>query len=474
MRYQERIYIQNDNSAVRNKDILNVNMSSDMCIFEAPQYNVSGATKLDCSGSTGTTYIITSATTIPLTFQFTANTETFSATSATFKYEIYKYDNIKSQFHIPPIYKSGSIDFASFSATSATTQYIPVSGLSIDGEYLIKGYYNYTICTNFLNLLGKTVDTLSYRTSNPYDLYDNDLDFYFIAVKSADIPQLFNTGSNQPSSSTLFQQVILPIPGTTNVVITSLLGGDFILTLNGLVLAPNLDYTFIGNIVTLSASTVIDDIITIIYTASAGPSFIGDNINVTTPVISGITNGQGTNTVYFDTTTGKYELYTSVTPSLGADILVMINGATLANGIDYYQSISNPKRIILEGDIQVGDIITIVYFPMTSVVNGIITNIVSIGWSIATPPQLVNGFFTLEISTGDTFSTLYSSITSNYIINNTTYTQSFIAYGPIGSTLYYRVKNEKNFITICGDIITTIAYSEIIPLIIQTNSINSY
>jgi hypothetical protein len=48
MRYQERIYIQNDNRAVRNKDILNVNMSSDFCIFKTPLFDVSGATKVQC------------------------------------------------------------------------------------------------------------------------------------------------------------------------------------------------------------------------------------------------------------------------------------------------------------------------------------------------------------------------------------------------------------------------------------------
>ena len=89
MRFQERIYIQNENGAVRNKDILNVNMSSDMCIFESPLFNLSGASKIDCTGTTGTSYVVSTATTIPLTFQFTANTETFSANSATFKYEIY-------------------------------------------------------------------------------------------------------------------------------------------------------------------------------------------------------------------------------------------------------------------------------------------------------------------------------------------------------------------------------------------------
>ena len=79
MRYQERIYIQNNNEALRNKDILNVNMSSDVCVFTSPIFNLSGASKIDCTGFTGTTYVETTATTIPLTFQFTANTNTITA-----------------------------------------------------------------------------------------------------------------------------------------------------------------------------------------------------------------------------------------------------------------------------------------------------------------------------------------------------------------------------------------------------------
>src|ERR1035437_346863 len=103
MRYQERIYIENDNSSVRNKDILNVNMSSDICIFESPRYNISGATSFDCTGATGTSHVINVETTIPLTFNFTANTTTFTATNATFKYEIYKYNSDAIEFLVPAV-----------------------------------------------------------------------------------------------------------------------------------------------------------------------------------------------------------------------------------------------------------------------------------------------------------------------------------------------------------------------------------
>jgi len=474
MRYQERIYIQNDNSAVRNKDILNVNMSSDMCVFESPLFTLSGASKLDCTGTTGTSYVINTATTIPLTFNFTANTNTFSATNSTFKYEIYKFNTTSNSFLIPPVYKSNIIDYSGFSATSTTTQYVPISGLSLDGDYLIKGYYEFNVCTNYLNKLGKKIDTLTYRTGSQYGLYDNNLDFYFIAVREADIPSLLKNGENTPPSNQLFQQVILPASGTTNLFITNYYSGYFALTLNGLILAPNLDYTFTGNSITLSTETVSDDIITVIYTTSGGNNLMGDNINVNSPIVSGVTNNEWSNNPYFDTSTGKYEIFTTVTPSEGGSIIVMINGATLANGVDYYQSITNPKRIILEGNLLISDIITIMYFPKTNVINGLNTNEPTIIWNISNPPQLVNGVFTLEVSTGKTFTNFFSTGDTNYVIGQTVYSDSFIASGNVGTTLYYRVKNEKQYETICGDIISSIAYSETIPLVIQTNAINSY
>jgi hypothetical protein len=474
MRYQEPIYIQNDNSAVRNKDILNVNMSSDICIFGAPLFTMSGASKIDCTGTTGTTYVISTATTIPLSFNFTGNTDSFTANSATFKYEIYKYNSNANSFVLPPVYKSEVFNYSGFSGTSILSQNIPVNNLGLDGEYLIKGYYQFSACTNFLGQLGKTVDTLTYRAGKEYNLYDGDLDFYFIAFKAADKPKFVLNGNNTPAENQLFQQVILAKDKQTNFVISNSVAGYFAFTLNGLVLAPNLDYTFSGNVVTLVEPTVKGDVVTVIYTTSGGNNLIGDNILVSSPIISGVTDGQGTNDVYYNTTTNKYELYTSVEPASGGSILVMINGATLALNIDYYQSISNLKRIILEGDIIVGDIITIVYFPSVTTVNGISTPNPNVTWTIKTVPQLSNGVFTLEVSTTDSFLSIYESYSQPYIVGSTMYNSSFAASGTVGTQLYYRVKNEKIFVSLCGYSTSSINYSDIIPITIQTNSINSY
>lgn len=473
MRYQERIYIQNENSGVRNKDILNVNMSSDMCIFESPKFNLSGASKIDCTGVTSS-YIITTATTIPLTFQFTANTNSFSATSASFKYEIYKYNNEISAFTLPPIYKSSLIPYSAISGTSSILQNIPISGISLDGGYLVKGYYEYGVCTEFLNKLGKRIDTLSFRAGTDYGLYDNQLDYFFTAIKNAEIPTLSTNSSNTPLANQLHQQVILPKDGQKNIIISNNYAGFFVLTLNGLVLANSYDYSYSGNVITLNDSCVGGDIITIFYTTTGGNNLVGDNILVNSPVISGSSDNEGSNVTYFNTSTGKYEIYTSVLPAKNGDILVMINGATLANGIDYYQSTSNPKRIILEGNIVLDDMITIVYFPRTNAINGLYTNKPVITWMVGVGPEKVNGFFSLEVSTGTTFSDYYYTGNTPYIVGKTAYSDTFTASGSVGTNLYYRIKNEKNFVTVCGGNLTTIAYSETIPLTIQTNSINSY
>lgn len=492
MRYQENIYIQNNNSGLRNRDNVNVSMSSDMSVFNSPIFELMGASKLDCTGATsGTSYVISTATTISLTFDFTGNTSSFSAVSADFKYEIYKYNNLIGEFIENPVYKSELIRYSGFSGTNQTIQNIPVSSISMDGDYLVKGYYEFGNQTDFLSKLGKKIDTSIYKNGSEYGLYNPDLDYYFIAINKPDEPVFVINDSNTLPSNKLQQQIILPelinpvyddngdlviskTQGYTTFIMTSNYVGDFIVTLNGLVLANDVDYSFSGNLVTLNSEIYYDDIVTIIYTTADSTNLVCDNIFVNTNVLSGVTNGEGSNYYYYNTDTSKYEIYTKVSPNNGDTIIVMINGVTLANNIDYYQSITNSKRIILEGDLVKDDIITIAYFPNTSVVYGLITSNPFISWIIDNPPQIINGNFELEVSPNTEFSTITFSDSTDYVLNTTAYGLGITITGPIGTQLYYRVKNKKNYVTICGDIINSVTYSEIIPITIQSNSINSY
>lgn len=425
-----------------------------------------------CTVSTGEYYIIDSATTIPVTFSFTGDLSSFTATNATFNFEVYKYNNFNSGFTLPSLYVSSGITYSAISGTSSYTENVPVSKLKLDGQYLIKGYYQYNPLTDYASRLNKTITTSTFL--NQANLYDKNLDYSFTAFESAKSPTfLINASQNLPSNK-LFQQVILPKSGENVITITQQYSGFFVLTLNGLVLAPNYDYTYTGNVITLSSSTVDGDIITVSYTTQGLSTLAGDNLYINTSIVSGATNNEGANLVYFNTSTNKYEIYTSVAPTQGSSIIVMLNGATLANNIDYYQSTTKPRRIILEGNLMVGDMLTIVYFPSTNVSNGIITNNPNISWSIPTAPQLNNGYFSLQVSTASTFNTFYYSGLTNYVVGSSIYNDSFIASGTVGTKLYYRVKNVKNFVTTCNKTITSEAYSDTITVTIQSNAINSY
>lgn len=487
MRYQQNIYIQNNNSALRNRNNVNANMSSDMCIFNTPLFNLSGASKLNCTGTTsGTSYVISTATTIPMTFQFTGNTSSFSATGASFKYEIYKYNQDAGEFIYPTNYQSPLIQYSSFSGTNTIFQDIQVSGLTLDGEFLVKAYYEFPVCTNFLGKLGKVIDTRTNISGTQYGIYNDNLDYYFAAITASEKPLFLNNNANVPVKGTLTQQVLLPetiakqtvdgnfLTQNNMFTINANYAGNFIVTLNGLSLARDEDYSFSGNLVTLNADIDKDDIITIIYTTSGGMGLISDIISVDTAIPSGPTNSEGTNKFYLNTTTNKYELYTSIEPNPGDTIIVMINGVSLAIGIDFYQSTSNSKRIILEGNLVIGDLITIAYFPITSVVNGINISNPSVNWKITTPPKNINGLFTLQMGTDVNLNNITYSAITPYQIDKVGYNAFLSVTGTTGTKLYYRVKNEKTYTTICGDIISSIAYSDIIPITITTNTINTY
>lgn len=432
---------------------------------------------IDLDQNSPSVYVISTATTIPLSFNFTGNTGSFSANSATFKYEIYKYSDQAGIFPIPPVYKSQSIAYSAFSGTNILNQNIPVSGLSLDGDYLIKGYYEFDYCTDFLSKLGKRIDTSNFRYGTNFQLYDKKHDFYFVGLKQADTPR-FRSSNNETNINVapLFQEYILiDTTGTTdNFTIEGTFASNVILTIQGSITSPDL-FSVSGQVVTLLSGLTVTsaDSVSVIYNRVGGVSITADYIPVT-GITSGVTGGQGNNNVYYNTTTGKYELYTAVLPYIGNDILVSINTATLINGVDFYQSTTDPKRIILEGSIVVNDDITIIYYPQASVVDGVSTRNYTVIWSIDNPPKTNNGLFTLEMSPDSNFSSITYSATTPYEAGVMLYFGNLSVSGQVNNKYYYRVVNSKSYTSMCGDIISSSGVSETVPITITKNSINSY
>lgn len=445
----------------------------------------SGITEVICdldfsgltSGSTNV-YALTGQTEIDLDFTFTANTKSLTGDTE-FNFEIYKYNKDLNVFTQPSIYQSRAFTWDEFSGTSAFTTSVPVANLNIDGDYLVKGYYNYSVCTEISSLLGDKRSTSQYKYGDKYSLYKKDRDFHFVAFKAAEVPFLNPARPIAPVLNAFTISSFITNEEQTDYNIQPA-ESDYLVSLNGLTLSKNLDYSISSNTLTtvlkLSATTVPGDIITYAFLNSPidNSTIRLDVFDITTTIVSGATNGQGSNKVYYNTTTGKYEIYASVTPSNGNDIVLNLNGVTLANNIDYYISTSNPKRIILEGNLVVGDILNLYYISNVDAQGNIDTTSISVGWSIETAPQLVNGEFIVEIADDEDFTNIIVTGQTDYVIGSTNYIKTLNLVGSAGDVQYYRVKNIKKYEDICGNLIDTTAYSEIIDITIQTNAINSY
>ena len=474
MRRQENIYIQSENSCVRNKDILNVNTSSDICVFYTPTFNMTGATKI-MTGMTSTSdgvHIVTNLeNTIDMDIVFTGNLDSFLVEELFFNFDVFKLNG--SDFLSPPIYTSPFYSNPSLNSYTVEPS-IPIDNLNIDGEYLLKGKFNYKVCTDILSRLNLRNITTTTNLGMPYNGYNETYDFYFIAVREADIPQ-FTVGITD--TNVMGNLVVVSFVVETNENVFTLdtpPQGSPMVTLNGLVLANELDYTFSALTLTLNGPTIPDDIVNMIFVGKSNTDgLVGQNIIVDGFIPSGPLGGEGNNDVYLNTTTNKYEVYTVTTPK-SSDVVITLNGVVLANGIDYYQSVTKGNRFILEGSLVVGDIVTIIYNGDLSYIGNVDTTSFAINWTILNAPQNTFGKFITEVSSDNSFVNITYTAETNYVVGQNGYSSDLFLSGAMGTELFYRVKNEKNYITISNDIIQSSAYSEIIPIVINTNSFNSY
>tara|TARA_R110000868_G_scaffold176916_3_gene414935 strand:+ start:13010 stop:14911 length:1902 start_codon:yes stop_codon:yes gene_type:complete len=406
------------------------------------------------------------------------------------RYEIYRFDDsITRTFHRPLVDGNGWYDKSDIInkgfEISANTKTIET-----DGDYILKGYFEADVQTKYRNELGDKVNTTFQNNTGTAGLYRREFDNYFVVNYSAATPYFTLSNTNTPSIGSL-RVIGYVLDGTTNTfTLGNEINGSVLVALNGITLARGLDYTLTAVTtqittppvdrtldlkMTLLSPAVSGDVLTYAYVATGDINRLtNDVINITSPIVSGATGGQGSNDVYYNTTEGKYELYTQLTPDDANDIYITINGVTLLNGVDYYQSITNRKRIILIGTIVLADIINVYYGTFASITDNIYSNTQRIPWVIAKPPKRANGVFTLEISTDSAFTNITQSATTDYVVGRINYDALITFNGTVGTTYYYRVKNAKNYVSMCGDIITTVTYSETVPIIVRTNSINSY
>jgi len=501
------------------------NLTVDLCIDlnQSISGSCTGGTSAECfilltetyptltSGSTGVYILDRTDTSETIDFNIRFSGVSFSAftneRNIRFKYDIYKYNRRSNTFRQPAIYGSDTFTKKNFILETGTyrlNQQIPQRQLSLDGDYIIKGSFVFDDLTDYGKRLGRTFVTPTTIKGDENSLYDRTWDWYFVANYKADTPILLQSESPTPeldslvvnsiyiSCETVFSVNPITSATTANTVCNTgttyplgrSINGDVLISLNGSVLSLNQDYTLSAStnglgqailVLELNTGTTTGDVITYAFVRSNNANnFRYEQLDVTTPVPSGATGTQGLKRVFFNTTTGKFEIYTEMIPLQNSSIYVAINGVVLANNLDYYQSTTDPKRIILEGTLLNNDEVTIYYNTAPTVVGDVYTNPQNIAWGLPIAPQANDGYFVLEISPDPLFSAVTQSASTNYVTGLAEYSTNVSITGSVNTTLYYRIKNRKEYETLCGDKIASEAFSEVVPIIIRNNAINSY
>jgi len=393
--------------------------------------------------------------------------------------EVYKYDQINSGFTNSALYNF-SVGYENLTGNTGNTIYLPSVNLG-EGEFLIKSYWQYDVNT-FLakqqQVRKNSVDT--YKRGILYGLYYPETDWYFISLFEAEKP-LFNNSvaPAPPSIDTLVVQTVFTNSGTTQYVVNGL--SDPIVSYNGSVLAKGIEYsantTASTPYVQLLFTPLDKQILTYAYVDNGTSSNLyGDVYTITSPIVSGSTGTETTNDrVFYNTTENKYEIYLISSPA--SDIVLSINGSILSNNIEYYSSTSNDRRIILQESLNVGDIIEAFYVPNSSI-NGLVpTNTPNISWSINSSPLSVNGKFTIEFTDPSdiNFQNIQYSGVTDYVVGEKTYKALVTLTNAVaGDKFIYRVKNEKFYTPIIGEVIYSYSYSDVSSIEIQYNSGKAY
>ena len=401
--------------------------------------------------------------------------------------EIYKYDQTTREFSTNAL-QTFNISYNSLSANTGNTLTIANGNIG-EGEFLIKPYWDYnvnTLISKQQKVRKRSVNT--YKRGDLYGLYVPETDWYFINIFEASQP-LFNNSSVPPAKTinSLSVSSVFTQSGQTKYNIQGL--SDPIVSYNGAILAKNMEYTAVTKSISATTGTTTfipyielsfdpldNQILTYAYVKNGDTNDLLADLYIVRGITSGETGTQlETDRVFYNTTEGKYEFYLiSVSTS---NVILSVNGSMLAINIEYFQSFSNSRRIILEEPLNNGDIIEAFYVPTNAINGGIDTNTPQLSWSIDIAPLTINGNFTVQVTTVDDINyenVVYSEIV-DYVIGQKTYNKLItLTNAKAGDKFIYRVKNEKFYTPIIGNVIYSVNYSFTNKIEVLNNSGENY
>ncbi len=523
--FSEELILENIKKDYGLHNINNVNPGVEMCaeVFNGPTFN-SNFTKL-VTGLTETSigFFNLSNEDLVFSYTFTGNTDTLTAYTGNFEYQIYAR-NIENPPNVVDNVTGLVPSTPTFSKTLVYSASTPFSAITNSGfTYLqnitiSQSQQEYVFNSNFSFYNNECLFNRFIVTPNLQNVYDKDTSLYFVALFNPDRPILGPFTPELPKTPRTLtvnrtniaeeETYVFAVPqeiDSTNIhcelitedltigpVIFSAftlsyppLNTTLMVSVNGITLS-DLDYTVSENVIlTLSQNLNSKDILTVTYlTCDKTLDVIKSENYLITGVTSGSTSAYtATEKVYYNTDHNTYEYYTEYDPTVIENTLLFINGVKLTYGFDYYYSITVNNRIIFDGvNLLPNDIIHIIY--SASKINegnyGIINSPTNnLEWR--SNPTLVSnrfdGNFLVELteSSDKTFTSTATTkqIIVNYTNGGTLYSTQIPSGLTTNNTYIWRVTNNKVYSGLTDNIFTTTNVSKVGKFSVG-NGINSY
>lgn len=486
-------------------NIYNVNTITNFCFegFNGPGLDMSGATKpttgmtISCTGTPTTCYSVYNLSEVDdfsLLFNLTGSTD-YTGYTGSFCYNMFGrgsyyisdplgIENTKLLNNVNPV-RSKCFDFSGLTSSTIVDVFSITDIPILDDDYMIRPYYIFDTkeCS-----IGQTYNT--WNTTNQFNGFDYDTDWYFITTTSPSTPQLIGPQEDPLDTIALRQQSFTSNGFATDIPLNeNPIGSEVMLFVNGVALTKGrdfvLDYELYPRIPPIlrliRGSFKTTDVIKLVYLV--GPNSVKQVNNgqqnqelftIDSFVVTGFTSGltaSSVNIVNLNTTvtSPSQEIYLTSDFSEGDTIIMFINGVSLIEGVEFFRSRTSNNRLIMNPSItqiDIGDAISIWYFKPHNTFNGnlgaLIHDFVDIKWTI-TPfvqPSFNTGKFIVEVKEeADDWTTLFVSGSTDYISTVTDY-NLVISGLDLRKVYNYRVVFEKTYASSLSNNVLTRSYSD--------------
>jgi hypothetical protein len=489
-----------------------------VCETTIPTFAMTGGTKIELSSLTNNSlYSRTTGNSHTIIFNFTSGTETLTASTTEFLFNIHQFDRSTSVsgFSDTPIYTFSATSTA-FTTSNTITIEITSSTLQCDSEYIIKPYYKLISCFDtgntgfsaispytyyeslilsgynqqypnsprFLTISAQTYtgNSLSTLISNTaytptFRNYNSSYDYYFTSFCNAELPTLGFPIISETQGLTVESTIINVLTSDTILTVYEPVG-DVVIAVNGITLLKGIEYfndtsipveSLRNRTFKLAQTLTVNhaDVVTVTYYR---------NQNSQRKIVKEDFQYTGSTNISANPITLRYEITLNYERELNSDIVIYWNGILLTEGSDYDISVFDKNKIVLSSDFTLNpaqsNLFSIYYFTDSNIIGDVIDAggpIYQINWTI---PNIIRGDitgnFTHEFyditNTGFTGTTVYS-INTPYLYDTSNYSQLF-AWQDIyptlvyGASYIYRISSTKYFKTINNITISSVTYSD--------------